>query len=283
MSRSLRKERYTNEVIWNDLPDTTIVKWDDLPEIKNTKLLDDSDTDSDSSSKSNISWYQTKEEYQSDWINTISNNNNNVEEIKDMVIVNVPGDGSCFYHCIAKALQECRAYLDKNFVKLINSYMLTYLYCNNKIDVDDIDEKICENYPITYKLIRYICGTKIDDDDFESHNMILMADNKTPLKEKKDLVNNIIESNDFAECVEINTLITKGFGSFIGIFIIDDSVENNIVYISEEWTKDKIHYIILKRESLHYNLVQTKLYNTRRNLLLDYKTAHEFIKTYNIK
>lgn len=196
--------------------------------------------------------------------------------------IDVPGDGSCFYHCIAKAFQDNRKTFDKNLKKIIDGYMIAYLFSKDIIDVDDMNEKTSDLYAIDADLIRYICGINIDDEDLEYYNHIAMANNNNTFNTKKDLVDSIIDSNDFADFVEIRTLITKGFQNVLGIFIIDHSIKDNIVHFPKEWTDNKKYNIILERKNLHYRLVQIIKNNTRQNTLINHKTAIKFIDNYNI-
>jgi hypothetical protein len=69
------------------------------------------------------------------------------------IYIDVPGDGSCLYHCIAKALEECRDLLDAEFTNIINGYILSYLCTNNEINIDEINDETCKLHIITSDII----------------------------------------------------------------------------------------------------------------------------------
>ena len=195
-------------------------------------------------------------------------------------LIHVPADGSCFFHCIAKALELHRDTLDKKFIKMMNSYMLSYLYSTGQITNDQIDESVCASHGFDAGLIRYICATNVTSDDLELYNAIQAADESETVASKKDLINFIMTEDKFADFVEIKILSTVGFKDQLGIFVFDSCIEGSIVSLPSEWTRNKRYNIILLRRNEHYYLIETSKRNRKIGTVINSKLATEFIKEF---
>jgi|SRR6476646_896891 len=195
-------------------------------------------------------------------------------------VIDVPADGSCFFHCIARAFQSFRNQFESKFKKMIDNYMVGHLYALNCITADEIDVKVCDDYAIDSDLIRYICAIKVTQDDLELYNSILAADNQETIKSQQELVESIMLDDRFADCIEIKILSTIAFENQFGIYILDGTVADGVVFMPPEWTNDKNYNVILVRHHEHYSLLEIIKNNTRMGKIVSSKVANEFIEEY---
>jgi hypothetical protein len=195
-------------------------------------------------------------------------------------LIEQPGDGSCFYHCIASAFESCKHIFNSEFRRNINAYMLAYLYSRNQITVEQMNQDIAEQHTITANLIRYICGTNIDNDDLEVYNAMLAADDQKTVQSKEELADAIMNSDIFADFIELRILMTKAFNQKLGIVVFDNTVDNGIVYMPAEWTRNKPYNILLLRDNEHYTLIRVTRNNTRLGTLVDSFTAQGVIQAF---
>lgn len=195
-------------------------------------------------------------------------------------VIDSKPDGSCFYHCIAAALEEACPQIDKSFKRNITSYVLAYLYSINCITLDEMSEEIGDQFEIDASMIRYICGALVDDDDLETYNMMRAADNEKPIRNLKQLTEVIMNTNAFADFVEMRILMTKAFDHRLGIIVFDHTTDTGLVSMPAEWTHNKRYVIMLLREHEHYQLLRVYKNEKDMGTVVDSDCAHAFINEY---
>lgn len=162
-------------------------------------------------------------------------------------LIEVPGDGSCFFTSISIAMNSCLTELSEN--EFICSQMSKYIegYEN------DVEKDLMELSP---RFIRYICSKNIDKCIFDTY--VQEAKDRKESGEKhvkmfktiETMSHHILRSNCWAD----HSVIRSFFNAFdckLSIIVFDSSY-GGIVYFQKEWTEDKDFYICLQRENNHY-------------------------------
>ena len=167
-------------------------------------------------------------------------------------LIDVPMDGSCFYHCIVKALSS-RDFTDPSYQ-----------------DICEILKPIVENYIQTHEeqenqqqqqgddkdIFRYSIAQIATEEDYQNYKILQQAEEgNLPLNSLEELKKTLAYSNEYANHVSIQ-LIFRLFQGLLGIYIY----KNNALISPREWHEKKYNLVLELLENQHYNLIQYEGY-----------------------
>lgn len=172
-------------------------------------------------------------------------------------LIDVPMDGSCFYHCIVKALSS-RDFTDPSYQ-----------------DICDILKPIVENYIQTHEteqenqqenhqqqgddkdIFRYSIAQIATEEDYQNYKILQQAEEgNIQLNSLEELKKTLAYSNEYANHVSIQ-LIFRLFQGLLGIYIY----KNNALISPKEWHEKKYNVVLELLENQHYKLVQYEGYS----------------------
>ena len=187
--------------------------------------------------------------------------------------VEVPADGSCFFHCIATAMDEdTDVWYD---IEELRAPMERYwqAYTNGAAVA-------CAG--VTSSLIRFMCAENIDDELLLKYNVEAQYRKET-LKEKgvvvyKDMQQfkrHVLRPDTWADHSIVSAFL-KSLNFRCGLAVIDPEC-GGITYLPPEWTKRKPLYIFLLRKRNHYSVLRLEKRGMDLNLCVSYADTKAFV------
>jgi hypothetical protein len=174
-----------------------------------------------------------------------------------VTFIDVPPDGSCFYWAIACALEASRS----TWCQSLCEHMTRLQYRYQLTDEDrmhyasgDVRPENTPLVPITMQLIRLITAAHLTEGDLVQHNALAEME-RVKVHENLLELQQSVANTQWANFTCIRSLL-RALDYQIGLLIFDASTEAGAVSLPEEWMKNKPHYVILRREHEHYDLVE---------------------------
>lgn len=187
--------------------------------------------------------------------------------------VDVPADGSCFFHCIATAMDEnIDAWYNIEELRVpMEHYWQAYT-----------DGAAVASAGVTSPLIRFMCAENIDEELLLKYNVEAQYRKET-LKERGVVVyrdmqqfkRHVLEPDTWADHSIVSAFL-KSLNFRCGLVVIDPEC-GGITYLPPEWTKRKPLYIFLLRKRCHYSVLRLEKYGRDLDLCVSYSDTKAFV------
>jgi len=174
-----------------------------------------------------------------------------------VTFVEVPPDGSCFYWAIACALEASRSTWCQSLCERMTRLQYRYQLTDEErmhYASGDVRPENTPLVPITMQLIRLITAAHLMEDDLVQHNALAEME-RVKVHENLLELQQSVASTQWANFTCIRALL-RALDHQIGLLIFDASTEAGAVSLPVEWMKNRPHYVILRREHEHYDLVE---------------------------
>lgn len=169
-------------------------------------------------------------------------------------LIDVPMDGSCFYHCIVKALSS-RDFTDPSYqdiCEILKPIVENYIQTHEEQEQETPDQQQGDDKDI----FRYSIAQIATEEDYQNYKILQQAEEgNIQLNSLEELKKTLAYSNEYANHVSIQ-LIFRLFQGLLGIYIY----KNNALITPKEWHEKKYNLILELLENQHYNLVQYEGY-----------------------
>jgi hypothetical protein len=169
-------------------------------------------------------------------------------------LIDVPMDGSCFYHCIVKALSS-RDFTDPSYqdiCDILKPMVENYIQTHEEEETQDQQQQQGDDKDI----FRYSIAQIATEEDYQNYKILQQAEEgNISLNSLEELKKNLAYSNEYANNLSIQ-LIFRLFQGLLGIYIY----KNNTIVSPKEWQEKKYNVILELLENQHYNLVQYEGY-----------------------
>ena len=181
---------------------------------------------------------------------------------KPKTFIDVPMDGSCFYHCIVKALSS-RDFTDPSYQDIceilkpiVENYIQTHEENQEQETQDHEEENQQQQQGDDKDIFRYSIAQIATEEDYQNYKILQQAEEgNIPLNSLEELKKTLAYSNEYANHVSIQ-LIFRLFQGLLGIYIY----KNNALISPREWHEKKYNLVLELLENQHYNLVQYEGY-----------------------
>ena len=186
-----------------------------------------------------------------------------------VTVLSTPRDGSCFYTCIAMALQDGVELWTRSMRSLLRQNWQKYIRMRHATGVTE-DMSVMQ---IDSDFIRFIAASNLEKEDLDTYNNLCMDEGGDSCETIEKVQDDVLSNNAWANVVIIRALL-RGLHFSIGL-VIFDSEEGRVAPLPLEWTQDKELYVLLELKGSHYSVVRL----TREEdsvdlpLLLDRDTA----------
>ena len=177
-------------------------------------------------------------------------------------LIDVPMDGSCFYHCIVKALSS-RDFTDPSYQDIceilkpiVENYIQTHEENQEQETKDHEEENQHQQQGDDKDIFRYSIAQIATEEDYQNYKILQQAEEgNLPLNSLEELKKTLAYSNEYANHVSIQ-LIFRLFQGLLGIYIY----KNNALISPREWHEKKYNLVLELLENQHYNLIQYEGY-----------------------
>jgi len=170
------------------------------------------------------------------------------------ILIDVPMDGSCFYHCIVKALSS-RDFTDPSYqdiCEILKPIVENYIQTHEEQEQETPDQQQGDDKDI----FRYSIAQIATEEDYQNYKILQQAEEgNLPLNSLEELKKTLAYSNEYANHVSIQ-LIFRLFQGLLGIYIY----KNNALISPREWHEKKYNLVLELLENQHYNLIQYEGY-----------------------
>lgn len=190
-----------------------------------------------------------------------------------MTEIDVPADGSCFFHSIAMAMDEClEAWHDIEELRVpMERYWQAY---TNSTDNNDSR--------VTSSLIRFMCAENIDQDMLDKYNAEAQY-RKHTLKERgvvvytsmREFREHVLKPHTWADHASFNAFL-KSLNFRCGLVVFDTEC-GGISYLPPQWTRRKLLYIFLLRRRNHYSVLRIEKGGQGLDLCVCYRHTKELV------
>lgn len=158
----------------------------------------------------------------------------------------IPRDGSCFYHCIVRALYNTELFY--NNIVLCSSVAKQYPTIDS-FQNDKLPQYNC------MKLLREVVAFAINDEDFESRKMLSIVYSNICVINSIDEYKAITELvTEYVDEVLINVII-RIFDNRLGLYIYMENEERVFLSTYDSY-HNKEYNLFLQLGNEHYNLLQ---------------------------
>lgn len=187
--------------------------------------------------------------------------------------VEVPADGSCFFHSIAIAMDET---IDMWYdIEELRVPMERYWDAYAKGQKEK-----CEG--ISSSFIRFMCAKNIDEDMLVTYNAEAQY-RKHTLHDKSALVfnstqelkNHVLKGDTWADHAIFSAFL-KSLNFRCGVVVIDPEC-GGVKYLPPDWTKRKSLYIFLFRRRNHYSILRLERDGVDLQLCVSYADTKAFV------
>jgi hypothetical protein len=174
-------------------------------------------------------------------------------------LIDVPMDGSCFYHCIVKALSS-RDFTDPSYqdiCEILKPIVENYIQTHEEQEQETQDhEEENQQQGDDKDIFRYSIAQIATEEDYQNYKILQQAEEgNIPLNSLEELKKTLAYSNEYANHISIQ-LIFRLFQGLLGIYIY----KNNTLVSPREWHEKKYNLVLELLENQHYNLVQYEGY-----------------------
>ncbi|CAN0298913.1 unnamed protein product, partial [Ectocarpus sp. 6 AP-2014] len=187
--------------------------------------------------------------------------------------VEVPADGSCFFHSIATAMDETiDMWYDIEELRVpMEMYWDAYTTGNT-----------AGSEGISSSLIRFMCAKNIDEDMLVTYNAEAQY-RKHTLKDRsalvfnstQDLHNHVLKADTWADHAVFSAFL-KSLNFRCGLVVIDPEC-GGVKYLPPDWTKRKSLYIFLLRKRDHYSILRLERDGVDLQLCVSYADTKAFV------
>ena len=172
-------------------------------------------------------------------------------------LIDVPMDGSCFYHCIVKALSS-RDFTDPSYqdiCEILKPMVENYIQTHEEQETHQTEQEN-QQQGDDKDIFRYSIAQIATEEDYQNYKILQQAEEgNLPLNSLEELKKTLAYSNEYANHVSIQ-LIFRLFQGLLGIYIY----KNNTLISPREWHEKKYNLVLELLENQHYNLVQYEGY-----------------------
>ena len=187
--------------------------------------------------------------------------NPNPETTKNPIIktlIDVPMDGSCFYHCIVKALSS-RDFTDPSYqdiCQILKPMVEKYIQTHEQ-DQEIPEQDQCDDTDI----FKYSISQIATEEDYQNYKILQQTEEgNIQLNSLEELKKTIAYSKEYANHISIH-LLFRLFQGLLGIYIY----KNNALISPKEWKEKKYNIVLELLDNQHYNLVQYEGYSILLN------------------
>jgi hypothetical protein len=177
------------------------------------------------------------------------------------ILIDVPMDGSCFYHCIVKALSS-RDFTDPSYqdiCEILKPIVENYIQTHEEQETHEENheqENPEQQQGDDKDIFRYSIAQIATEEDYQNYKILQQAEEgNLPLNSLEELKKTLAYSNEYANHISIQ-LIFRLFQGLLGIYIY----KNNTLISPKEWHEKKYNLVLELLENQHYNLVQYEGY-----------------------
>lgn len=166
--------------------------------------------------------------------------------------IEMPPDGSCFYHSVDYCLSERLDYqrLLKKWGKKMNRYM------NEIVEKHDVDiEKVFDGLSENVRILRYATSLHITQEDFDNYLILCMGEDENVSYENVyHFCTGVFFKHDYVNQVVIHVLLrflNQELMDEIGVYIlIDEQIQS-----PQEWRNKPYNIMCEFINGNHYNVV----------------------------
>lgn len=187
--------------------------------------------------------------------------------------VEVPADGSCFFHSIATAMNET---MDMWYdIEELRVPMEAYWEAYSIVATE-------KPLGITPSLVRFMCSENIDDDTLLTYNAEAQYRKHTledrgavVFENTKDLKMHVLKGDTWADHAIFRAFL-KSLNFRCGLVVIDPEC-GGVKYLPPCWTKGKSLYIFLLRTRNHYSILRLERDGEDLELCVSYENTKAFV------
>lgn len=184
--------------------------------------------------------------------------------------IDVTMDGSCFYHCIVKALSS-RDFTDETYqdiCEILKPIVENYIQIHEDEDTEEETEE--DEKANDAEIFRYSISEIATEEDYQNYCILQQAESENILiSSLEEFKKTLAYTKEYANHVTIQ-LLFRLFQGLLGIYIY----KNEVLVSPNEWLEKKYNVVLVLLENQHYNLIHFENYPLLLNLEEVQKVCH---------